>query len=377
MDILIFVARDPANPALGGGEIVMAEFARALSRRGHRVDLLCARFPGAEEEVETEDLRIHRVAAEKLLGPAAWIAYERHFRRKTDLVLTDVIGGARIPFFAPLYVRKPTISLWHQDHLPIFEHQYGRAYLPPLAALERLLVLVHSRSSFLVPSTKSRDELIRKGVDPRRIHTFHPGLPRTLLDSETPPPARFREPRIVCLGKIRRYKEVRLAILVLAALVQSVPQARLSVIGRSDDPAYLEGLKALAEQLAIRDRVEFLVNAPEEEKLACLRKSRALVAPSPIEGFGIAIAEANACGLPVVGTEGVPFDTLQEGRNGFRLPFGDTSGMARRAVQLLSDDELFDNMSREAHSFAQQFTPENSVRPLLALVEWVGKRGGN
>jgi len=101
--------------------------------------MVCARFPSSRVHEDVDGMQIDRVAGEKLLGPAAWLAYERRFRRQTDLVLTEVIGGARIPFFAPLYVNKPIIAVWHQDHLPIFEQQYGRVYMPAFSALERIL----------------------------------------------------------------------------------------------------------------------------------------------------------------------------------------------------------------------------------------------
>jgi len=368
LDVLVLVSRDPANPYLGGGEQVVAVFARALIDAGHRVRMVCARFPSSRVHEDVDGMQIDRVAGEKLLGPAAWLAYERRFRRQTDLVLTEVIGGARIPFFAPLYVNKPIIAVWHQDHLPIFEQQYGRVYMPAFSALERILLLVHSRSSFLVPSRKSRDDLIGKGADPRLIRVFHPGLPRTLLQSDAPPKSESREPRVVCLGKMRRYKSCHHALFVLAALIPIVPGVRLSVIGRSDDPGYLAELRGIAKKLRVEDKVEFLVNASEVQKVERLRTSRALLAPAPVEGFGIAIAEANACGLPAVGTEGVPLDTLQDGRNGFRVPFMGFAEMTDRTARLLTDNDLFDRMSAESRNFAQQFTIANSVQPLLRLV---------
>lgn len=346
----------------------MTDFARALVRSGHRVRLVCARFAGSNREADVDGLRVYRISGERLLGPAALVSYELHFRRNVDLVLTEVIGGARFPFFAPLYVHKPTISVWHQDHLPIFEHQYGHVLLPALAALERILVRLHSQTTFLVPSARSREDLIRKGIDPGLIRIFHPGLPRILLNSEVPPRAQDREPRAVCLGKIRRYKAVHNALLAFSLVARLVPQAQLSIIGRSDDPDYLAELRRVARIQGIEERVEFVINATEKEKLDRLRGSRALLAPAPIEGFGIAIIEANACGLPAVGTEGVPVDSLQEGRNGFRVPFANIGEMAARAAQLLSDDVLFDRMSSESRRFAQQFTLENSVAPLLQIV---------
>ena len=103
MRVLVLVSRDPLNPALGGGETVMAEFARALVRHGHEVDLLCASFPSSAAETEVDGIRVHRLAPESVVGPAAYIEYLRRFRGRVDVVLEEFLGGARFPFFASLY----------------------------------------------------------------------------------------------------------------------------------------------------------------------------------------------------------------------------------------------------------------------------------
>ena len=47
-----------------------------------------------------------------------------------------------------------------------------------------------------------------------------------------------------------------------------------------------------------------------------------------VEGFGIVVLEANARGVPVIASDGVPEGAVQEGRNGLRYRFGDIDSLA-------------------------------------------------
>ena len=364
----MMVSRDAFNPALGGGETVIAAFAKALAARGHEVTIICSTFPGAPREEDVNGVHMVRVARESTLSSATCLEYRRRFRNRVDLVIEDFLAGPSLPFFAPLYVRHPVAAVWHQDHIPVFRYEYPAILLPALAGLERVLVWVHRRSYFFVPSVRSRKSLIAKGADPHRVCVFHPGIDEAFLRVDSPPRAADRARRLVCLGKIRRYKCQHHAILVLKEVLRTDPRASLVVAGRVGDQDYLDEMRALARRLGIEDRVAFELNVTEERKREILRTSRAMLAPAPVEGFGIAIIEASASGLPVIGTEGVPEDALQEDVNGFRVAFSNIVTMAARARVLLDDDDTFDRIVTRATAFAHQFTWERAAQPLLALV---------
>lgn len=366
-------ARDPENPSLGGGEKVLWEFSRALSREGHHVEYLCSTFPGSRREAWIDGVHVLRLGPEALLGPAAFLAYRRWFRGRIDIVLEDILGGSWIPFFAPTYVREPLIGVWYQDHLPLFKNQFPSPMVPALAGLERSLVRAHHRTPVLVPSRAAKDDLVKKGANPERVEVYYPGVPPELLEAGIPPGVRGREPRVLWLGKIRRYKCPHHAILAFSEIAEGLPEATLTIAGRVGDRRYLREFSALIRRLGLEGRVAIELNIGEDRKASLLRSSRAFVAPAPVEGFGIAVAEASACGLPVVGSQGVPGDALQEGVNGFRVPFGDISAIAKGVRLLLTDDSLFDALSRSAHGFARQFTWEAAVQPLLRLVHEVGQ----
>ncbi len=368
MKILVMVHRDPENPNRGGAEIVVAEFAKALAREGHVVHMLCSKFPKSAAEAAFDGVHVARISPEAVVGPVTQLVYRTKFKGRVDLVLED-ISGSVIPYFAPLYVREPLISVLPQNYMPLFRQQFSPLLLPALAALERLIILTHNRSWILVISSAIREMLISKGASPSRIRVFHPGLSRKWLQIGAPLPAHTRERRIVCLGKILRYKCQDHAILAFRKIAAHWPGARLSIVGRVGDRNYFRELVALVKELELSKHVEFLLSTDEDQRITLLRRSRGLLILTPTEGFPLVALEAGACGVPVIGTFGIPEDALQEGVNGFRIAFGDIEAIAERVGLLLSNDSVVDGMAGTAHAFTRQFSWDRAARPLLDLVE--------
>jgi glycosyltransferase involved in cell wall biosynthesis len=134
----------------------------------------------------------------------------------------------------------------------------------------------------------------------------------------------------------------------MVEVVKRVPKARLILAIRSDDEKYERQLHTLVEELDLEKHVVFRLNVTEEEKRALLRSARALVVPSAVEGFGIVVLEANACGVPVIASSGVPEGAVSERVNGLRYPFGDIKALAARIVEMLEDDALHAQLARNS-----------------------------
>jgi glycosyltransferase involved in cell wall biosynthesis len=79
------------------------------------------------------------------------------------------------------------------------------------------------------------------------------------------------------------------------------------------------------------------------------------VVPSAVEGFGIVVLEANACGVPVVASTGVPEGAVRHGSNGLRYPFGQIDALSKSIVEVLTDDRLHERLSEHSLAFASNF----------------------
>ena len=87
-------------------------------------------------------------------------------------------------------------------------------------------------------------------------------------------------------------------IRAFARFLADYPQTELKIAGKTGE--YTENLKALARELCIEEKVEFLGMVSEEEKIRHYRQCIGYVQPSLYEGFGLAIAEAVASGARII-----------------------------------------------------------------------------
>jgi glycosyltransferase involved in cell wall biosynthesis len=354
LKVLFLATRDWYNPATTGGDNTMWENARYLASVGHEVTFIAAGYPGAAKEETIEGIRVVRLGGIHSLWFRTFTYYMAHGRGKYDVVVAEGFGGSRIPRLTPLYVREPIITEWHQIHRALFAVQYPKLLNGPLNLLERLTAWVHRNTLVRAGTEEWRKAFPSIGFKPENVFL----VPVSIRDEWLQPlnGRRETEPMILWLGKLRRYKCPHHAVEAMPAVLRHVKSARLVIAGRRDDVGYERELRALVERLGLHDHVEFHFDLTEDEKRALIEAARIVVLPSAVEGFGIVVLEANAYGVPVVASSGVPEGAVQDGLNGLRYPFGDTQALGDRIVQLLQDESLYSQLSQNAVRNAQQFS---------------------
>jgi glycosyltransferase involved in cell wall biosynthesis len=115
----------------------------------------------------------------------------------------------------------------------------------------------------------------------------------------------------------------------------------LSIVGGLDfDSDYTAKARQLVRQLGLSDSVLFLGPLQEAELVEVLRTSHVFCMPYAYEGFGIAILESMAFGLPGIGCQnGAAGETISHGVNGFLLAEGDLAGLEPLLIQMHKDRE--------------------------------------
>lgn len=134
--------------------------------------------------------------------------------------------------------------------------------------------------------------------------------------------------------------------------------AKLLLIGEGPDTILA---RRQINKKHLSDKVIFLGNQNRIE--AVLPCADLFLLPSEEESFGLAALEALACGVPVIGTSGTGLvEVVDDFKNGFLLPIGDTSSMARAAVSLLRDEKRLTEFKKEASRAAlEKFGADNIV----------------
>lgn len=353
MRVLFLATRDWQNPAAGGGDIQMWEYARYLASRGHAVTFAASSYAGAPRTEMIEGITVVRLGAVLTLWLQTFLYYMRRGRAKFDIVVAEGFGGARIPRLAPLYVREPVVTEWHQVHRDLFASQYPKVLLPALNLLERITAYVHRNTLVRAGTREWQEAFAALGFERGKIFVVPVSIREEWLNGAQP--TKVPEPRIVWIGKFRRYKCPHHVIEALRTVVDEGIPATLILAGRHDDRKYESRLQRLVRDLRLEQRVEFRFDITEEEKARILKHARVFVLPSSVEGFGIVVLEANACGVPVVASSGVPEGAVQHLNNGLRYPFSDTRSLSQQMVRLLTDDELYVRLSGSSLAFARQF----------------------
>jgi glycosyltransferase involved in cell wall biosynthesis len=159
----------------------------------------------------------------------------------------------------------------------------------------------------------------------------------------------------VFVGRLHPTKGVDDLVRAWRLVADALPEARLTLIGASDDREFERQLDALIAILGLRDNVLKLGRVPDDVKDACLYAARAFAFPSKEEGWGIALAEAMRAGLPAV-TYALPvFDEIFP-RGRLSSPIADVGAFATNLIRILTDDELHARLAEEASSLAEGFT---------------------
>jgi phosphatidylinositol alpha-1,6-mannosyltransferase len=146
---------------------------------------------------------------------------------------------------------------------------------------------------------------------------------------------------LLSVARLSRHKGIDTALKALSLLRDQYPTLRYAVVGSGEE---LGSLEEEARQLGVGERVRFLTDVPDRDLPAIYNCAEVYLGVSRlmeqrVEGFGISIAEASACGIPVVAgrSGGIP-EAVRDGETGL-LVDAERAEAVRDALRVLLDDE--------------------------------------
>jgi len=352
MRVLFIAWRDLAHPRAGGSEVVVDILASGLRLRGHEVTLLCGGPIGPRSYPVVPNGGTY---SQYLTAP---LRYARCFR-DADVVV-DVVNG--MPYFSPLWRRRPRLALVTHVHT----QQWARYFPRPVAAAasiveRRGLWLAYRNTRFLTISPSSQADLSALGIDPARIHILLLG---SSVDDASGSVDRSPEPVFLALGRLAPNKRLDL---LLDHWKRVSPQTggRLVIAGDGPERAHLA--ERVRSEHALGD-VVLEGRVSEARKAELLRQAWLLVHTAEHEGWGLAILEAARCGTPALAynAPGVR-DAVQDGTTGV-LVAGDDA-FVDQWVALAADDQWRARLGAAAAERAVTFTWERTVDQFLEAAE--------
>lgn len=379
----ILHAISSVDPAGGGPIEGVKQLGRINTERGHRIEVASLDSPGA---VFLRDfpLPVHP------LGPstggygfsARFVPWLRANVAKYDIVIVNgiwqynsfgvwrVLHGSSIPPY--VVVTHGMLDPWFKRTYPLKhfkkwlywpwgEYRVLRDAAAVLFTCEEERIL--ARQSFWLYSAKER--VINYG-------TASPTGNREAQESAFF--NRFPDLRgkrlLLFMGRLHPKKGCDIALKAFAAVLAGDPSWHIVMAG-PDQAGWKSSLESLAAELRIANRITWTGLVKDDLKAGAIRAAEVLFLPSHQENFGIVVAEALACGVPVLMSDKVNiWREVQSDGGGLVAPdnLAGASSLLHAWVNL-SDDQKLRMRKCARNSFEQRFEIHQASTTLIGLLQ--------
>ena len=178
------------------------------------------------------------------------------------------------------------------------------------------------------------------------------------------------EKRVIAVGRYCHEKGYDHLLQAWAEVQALCPDWRLDVFGDGDRTVF----EKMLDDCQI-DRSRCSLNGRVSDVQSEFARSSLAVCSSRFEGFGLAIVEAMACGLPVVSFDCPwgPRSIIADGEDGVLVENGNVKQFTEAMVRLMNDAEVRENMGKHAAVNVQRFSMEAVARQWKNLFDSLQK----
>lgn len=228
----------------------------------------------------------------------------------------------------------------------IMAHHYWTRKLPALLLYQKRAVVWADRLHATAESEKQN--LIKLGYN-NRISVIANGIDVDKVDMKR---SWRRNREILFLSRVHVKKGINFLIEAVAALKNELDGYCVKIAGEGEE-SYVNELQQFAARLGVEDMVKFIGGVYGDSKWELFRLADMFVLPTHSENFGIVVAEALACGTPVITTKGTPWQELETNGCGWWTEIGTEALIAAfRKFLALSDGEI-ERMGRNGRKLVE------------------------
>ncbi|MFS0560289.1 N-acetyl-alpha-D-glucosaminyl L-malate synthase BshA [Terribacillus sp. 179-K 1B1 HS] len=362
-------------PTLGGSGVIATELGKKLAKKGHDIHFITSSVP----------FRLDMLLPNVFFHEVEMSHYPVFQYPPYDLVLAnkmaEVIDEEKLDILHVHYAVPHAICAIlakaiakHDVKIVTTLHGTDITVLGIDNGLRKMIIHAIEESDVVTAVSQSLVDQTREMLD-----VVSPiDVVYNFVDEEVYRPADVRDVRqqfgiaedekvLVHISNFRKVKRVQDVVQVFSYVQEKLP-AKLLLIG--DGPEYSDILRDV-QQRGLEDKVLFL--GKRNNVAALLNMADIMLLPSEKESFGLVLLEAMACGVPCIGTDvgGIP-EVIENGKNGFVAQLGDVKQMADYAMDLLTDEKLWQQFSEAAiQHAAQAFHSEQIVARYEAIYEGI------
>lgn len=216
----------------------------------------------------------------------------------------------------------------------IMARHYWTRKLPALLLYQKRAVVEADRLHATAESEKQN--LMKLGYN-NRISVIANGID---VDNVEMKHSWKRNREILFLSRVHVKKGINFLIEAVAALKNELDGYCVNIAGEGEE-SYVNELRQLAVRFGVEDMVKFTGGVYGDSKWELFRHADVFVLPTHSENFGIVVAEALACGTPVITTKGTPWQELETNGCGWWTEIGTEALIAAlRKFLALSDGDI-------------------------------------
>lgn len=214
------------------------------------------------------------------------------------------------------------------------------------------LLFIHRADYVININTQVKKYLTDKGFDPNKIVVNTPGIDFSSI-SKLKVNTHQRRYDAVFLSRLTPSKGVFDLIKIWKEVVSIKPVCKLAIIGEGSPEVKKELMKEIAVS-KLQSNIDVLGYLDDNEAFSLIKNSQVFLFPSHEEGFGIAIAEAMTCGIPVIAWNLPVYDEVFED-NLVKVEENDINSFAAKVVELQNSHFLSQNISNKAYNFIKKY----------------------
>ncbi|MEM3585236.1 MAG: glycosyltransferase family 4 protein [Candidatus Woesearchaeota archaeon] len=368
MRILIFNKYCPKHPLAGGAEFRLYEVMKRIALKGNKVYLVSAIFPGAKRKEILDGIHIYRIGLRTayntlfvhILGVFSMRRWVNRF--KPEIIFEDI---SPLPWFSPLIVPK-------NKKVIIMHHLNGKTFFKTQSLIKAAIAYILEKSVFVLYK-KERIIVINKYLEEKLKNEGFQDMIRIEdgVDTKKYVPnkrIKTRNPTVIFLGRLDKRKGAHLLLKTYQKVKESIPNVEYWIAGDGVERKKLEQMAIRIGELG--HGIKFLGFKSGSEKIRIIQKSWLIAVPSLAEGYGLAVLEANACGVPAIANNvpGLSESVIHE-KTGILVDCSNTEIFAKRIIEILKDKKRLDKMGGNARKFALNYSWDECAEKTLQVLK--------
>lgn len=357
---VILTSEFPPQP--GGIGNHAFHLAKGLQANGFEVKLICDTRSGKGEEERSFDktlaFDVVRIPRKKiiLISYINRIITAFSLISKCEIVICSGKFSLWLGAFLSVFFDRQFVAVVHGSEVKLANKAFRKLTDFSLKSFDKLIAVSNYSKSLI------------SHLNLKEIHVIPNGFEMIVSvnkqDNIKPVPV------LITVGNVTDRKGQHNVINALPSLITKYPDVKYHIVGI---PTKQHKLENLALKLGVESSVVFFGKVTEKTKLELLQQADIFVMLSEatkkgdVEGFGIAILEANALGIPAIGAKGCGIeDAIKDGFSGKLIDNKDSEHFLASLKEILDNYEAY---SKQAKTWSQGFTWDKIIKKYLKVLK--------